>query len=120
MKLPSAEHPITISKLSQRLVVKFNGVIVAQSDNVLKLEEASYPAVLYVPRSDIQQHYFLPSDHSSYCPYKGQASYLSLTATGETSENAVWSYEEPYPAMAEIQGHVAFYTDRVTFELDPV
>jgi len=117
MKQPSAEHPITISKLAKRCVVKYQGVVVAQSEGVLQLQEANYPAVLYVPRTDIVAEHFLRTAHSTYCPYKGPASYFSLVAQGQTAENAVWSYEEPYPAMAEIKDHVAFYANRVTFEL---
>lgn len=117
MKLPSAEHPITISHLPTRLVVKFKGAVVAQTDNALKLEEAKYPAVYYVPRADIVQAHFVRTEHSTYCPYKGPASYFSLVAGDETAENSVWSYEEPYPAMAQIKEHVAFYADKVSFEL---
>ena len=118
MKAPSAEHPITINKLPTRLVVKFKDVVVAQTDNALKLEEAKYPAVFYVPRSDIDLAYFQRSEHSTYCPYKGPASYFNLVIAGETAENVVWSYEDPYPAMVEIKDHVAFYADRVTFEIN--
>jgi uncharacterized protein (DUF427 family) len=117
MKLPNAEHPISISKVSTRLTVKFEGVTVAQFDNALQLEEASYPAVFYMPPTDIVQPHFLRNDHSTYCPYKGHASYFDLVVAGKTSQNAVWSYEAPYPAMADITGHVAFYADKVTFEL---
>jgi uncharacterized protein (DUF427 family) len=120
MKLPSAEHPISISPLNTRLIIKFKDVVVAQSDTALTLEEAKYPAVFYVPRSDIYPEHFLRTEHSTYCPYKGAASYFSLLALGETSENAVWSYEDPYPAMAQIKDHVAFYADRVTVELESV
>lgn len=120
MKVPNAEHPITISQLPERLVVRFKGVIVAQTDNALKLQEAKYPAVYYVPRADIETAYFQRSAHTTYCPYKGPASYFNLVVAGERADNAVWSYETPYPAMAEIKDHVAFYVDQVTFELEAV
>jgi uncharacterized protein (DUF427 family) len=120
MKPPSAGHPIAISKLSTRLVVRFKGVIVAQSDNALKLDQTGYPAVFYVPRSEIYGLHFRRTDHSTYCPYKGRASFFSLVAFDQTNENAVWTYEDPHPALVEIKNHVAFYADKVTFELDPL
>jgi uncharacterized protein (DUF427 family) len=113
MKLPGPDHPITIAPHPKRLTVRFNGVVIAESQNALELREADYPAVAYIPRSDVSMERLLASDHSSHCPYKGDASYFSLAADGAHAENAVWSYQDPYPAMAEIKDHVAFYSDRV-------
>ena len=115
MKLPSAEHPLTLSPVAGQLVVAFHGVVVARTDHGLALQEAAYKPVYYIPRTDIVAEHFQPTAHSTYCPYKGPASYFSLVAGGQVSENAVWSYEDPYPAMADIKAHVAFYPDQVTF-----
>lgn len=117
MKLPSAQHPITLETLPQRLTVKYKGCVIAQSDETLVLTEANYPPVFYVPRAHIMPKYFSRTDHTSHCPYKGDASYFTLSADGETAENVAWSYETPFPALAEIAEHVAFYPDRVSFEV---
>ena len=113
MKLPGPDHPITITPNPRRVRVSFGGRVVAETSRALTLKEASYPAVQYVPREDADMSLFARTDHATQCPYKGQASYYSLTVDGRTAENAVWSYEEPYPAMAEIKGYLAFYPNRV-------
>jgi uncharacterized protein (DUF427 family) len=69
--------------------------------------------VQYIPREDAQMSYFEPTAHKSYCPYKGDASYFSLKSGDKAVENAVWSYVDPYPAVKDIAGHLAFYPDRV-------
>lgn len=120
MKSPSTAHPITVQTLGKPLTVTFKGEVVAQSANALVLHEASYAAVYYVPREDIVAAHYLRTERTTHCPYKGDASYFSLTVHGETDENAVWSYETPYPAVAEIAGHVAFYPDRVSFLVEGV
>ncbi|WPO97643.1 DUF427 domain-containing protein [Pseudomonas sp. HR96] len=117
MKLPSDQHPITLQTLPQRLTVRFKGTVIAQSDETLVVQEANYPPVYYVPRAHINAKYFSRTPHTSHCPYKGDASYYSLVVDGETAENAAWSYEAPYPALAEISEHVAFYPDKVAFEV---
>ncbi len=113
MKLPDADHPITVTPTRGRVLVKFGGRVVADSTRALTLQEASYPLVQYIPREDVQMRYFEPTTHKTHCPYKGDASYFSLKADGRSAENAAWSYVEPYPAMTQIAGHLAFYPDRV-------
>lgn len=113
MKQPGPDHPITITPNPKRVRVLVGGTIVAETTAALILKEASYPAVQYIPRQDVQQDLLEPSDRTSHCPYKGDARYFTVTAGGLTKRDAAWSYETPYPAMAEIAGHVAFYPDRV-------
>ncbi len=113
MKIPGPDHPITITANPRRIRVSFGGRVVAETTRALTLKEASYPAVQYVPREDAEMSLFARTDHGTHCPYKGDASYYSLKVDGRTAENAVWSYEEPYPAMAEIKGYLAFYPNRV-------
>ena len=110
---PGPDHPITVTPSPDRVVVKVAGKVVADTTRALRLQEASYPAVMYIPRADVDMALLQRTDHASYCPYKGDASYFSIPAGGDRSVNAVWSYEHPYPAVAEIQEHVAFYPDRV-------
>jgi len=113
MKQPGPEHPITITLNPRRVRVELDGQVIADSAHALTLQESTYPAVQYIPRADIRMDHFAKTDHHTVCPYKGQASYYSLTHDGQVLENLAWSYEEPYPAMAEIAGHLAFYANRV-------
>lgn len=113
MKLPGPDHPITIASNGKRVRVTFAGQVIADTTHALTLKEASYKPVFYVPRTDANMSLLKTSAHRTHCPYKGDASYFTIHAGGRNSENAVWSYEQPFPAMAEIKGHLAFYPDRV-------
>jgi uncharacterized protein (DUF427 family) len=113
IKIPDPDHPISIERNSACVVVSVAGHVVADTRNALTLREADYPAVQYIPREDVDFSRLERTDHSSYCPYKGDCSYYSIPAGGKKSVNAVWSYEDPFPAVAQIKGHVAFYPDRV-------
>jgi uncharacterized protein (DUF427 family) len=113
MKLPGADHPITVELSHSRVVVSVAKIEIVNSTAALILREASYPPVLYIPRKDADMSRLERSDHATYCPYKGDCSYYSIPLGGPASVNAVWTYERPYAAVAEIQGHLAFYPDRV-------
>jgi uncharacterized protein (DUF427 family) len=113
IKLPGPHHPISIERNPARVVVSVAGRVVADSRNALTLREAEYPPVEYIPRKDVDFSQLERTDHSTYCPYKGDCSYYSIPARGKKSVNAVWSYEDPFPAVAQIKGHVAFYPDRI-------
>lgn len=118
MKLPGPDHPIAIAPAKGRVVVRFHGAIVADTHNALEMKEASYPPVLYIPRADAKLDHYARTEHHTECPYKGTASYFSLVAGDRRAENAVWTYETPHPAMAEIKEHVSFYPNQVTIERD--
>ncbi len=120
MKIPGPDHPITLTPFQGRVTVLFNDVVVAQTDKAVKLEEANYPAVFYIPRSAIRAEHYARTEHQTYCPYKGDAHYFDLSADGKTAENAVWTYENAYPAVAGIKEYVAFYADKVTFDIEGV
>ena len=113
MKLPGPHHPITITPNSKRVRVSFAGKIIADSTRALTLKEASYAPVQYIPRADADMSLLALTTHTTHCPYKGDASHFSIKGTDRTAENAVWSYETPYPAMAEIKEYLAFYPNRV-------
>jgi uncharacterized protein (DUF427 family) len=110
---PGPGHPITIEPNPDRVVVTVAGKIVADTRRALTLREADYEPVAYIPLEDVDRSLLESTDHSSYCPFKGDANYYSVPAGGERSANAVWEYRSPYPAVDEIAGHVAFYADRV-------
>ena len=113
IKIPGPDHPISIQPNPDRVVVSVAGRVVADTGNALTLREADYPAVQYIPREDVDFSQLERTDHTTYCPYKGDCNYYSIPAGGKKSVNAVWTYEDPYPAVAQIKGHVAFYPDRV-------
>jgi uncharacterized protein (DUF427 family) len=110
VKIPGPDHPITVTPGDAHVIVRAGGKTLADTRRALALQEASYPLVYYIPREDADMALLERTDHASYCPYKGEASYYSVR--GGTA-NAVWSYEAPYDAVAEISGHLAFYPDRV-------
>jgi uncharacterized protein (DUF427 family) len=113
VKLPGPEHPITITPNANRVPVMLNGRVVADTTRALTLKEASYKPVLYIPRQDADMSLLQRTDHTTHCPYKGDASYYSIRVGDRLSENAAWSYEQPYPAMSQITGYLAFYPHRV-------
>lgn len=116
MKIPGPEHPITVTLNPKRIRVSIGGEVIAETSQALTLQEASYPAVQYIPREDADAAKLKRTSHASYCPYKGDASYFSIVANGKTLENAIWTYEKPYDAVKGIAGHLAFYPDKVTIE----
>ena len=116
MKIPGPDHPITIAPNPKRVRVCAGGVVIADTTQALTLKEASYPAVHYIPREDANMNLLSRTERTTHCPYKGDASYFNVTAGGKALENSVWTYETPFPAMAEITGHLAFYPDKVTIE----
>jgi uncharacterized protein (DUF427 family) len=113
VKHPAPDHPISIERNPTRVIVSVAGRVVADSTNAVTLREAAYPPVQYIPREDVDFSQFERTDHLTYCPYKGDCNYYSVPAGGKKSVNAVWSYEDPFPAVEEIRGHVAFYPERV-------
>jgi uncharacterized protein (DUF427 family) len=113
MKIPGPDHPISIEASPFHVVVTVGGKIIADTHNALTLREAAYSAVQYIPRRDVDLAGLVRTEHTSFCPYKGHASYYSIPAGGDRSVNAVWTYETPFEAMAQIKDYVAFYPDRV-------
>jgi uncharacterized protein (DUF427 family) len=113
IKVHGPDHPITMERNPSRVVVTLAGRIVADTRDALTLREASYPAVQYVPRKDVDMSLLTRTDHVTYCPYKGDCAYFSIPLGGERSTNAVWTYETPYASVAAIKDHLAFYPDRV-------
>jgi uncharacterized protein (DUF427 family) len=118
-KIPGPDHPITIEKAGVRVLARVGTHVVADTTRALTLREADYPAVQYIPLDDVDQTLLTPSDTQTYCPYKGDASYYSITLPEGGLPDAVWTYREPDDAVAPIANHVAFYTDRVEIVTDP-
>ncbi len=112
-RVPGPDHPISIEPNPAHVVVRVAGKVIVNTRNALILQEASYPPVLYLPRSDADLSLLQRTDHATYCPYKGDCSYYSIPLGGAKSINAVWTYEEPYVAVEAIKGYLAFYRDRI-------
>jgi uncharacterized protein (DUF427 family) len=119
IKIPDATHPITIRPTGSRVTVRVGGVTVAETDRALSLAESTYPVAQYIPLEDVDKSLLDRSTTQSYCPYKGDASYYSVkTPDGTVETDIIWSYEHPYPSVAEIGGHVAFYPNRAEITVD--
>lgn len=116
---PGPEHPITVAPNHGRVRVRVGGEVVADTRAALRLDESGYPPVYYVPRKDVIEVVLTSTETRTYCPFKGEAAYYSVTpTTGEAVDDAVWSYEQPYPAVAAIAGHVAFYPGKADIEVE--
>jgi uncharacterized protein (DUF427 family) len=111
--LPGPDHPITVTPNPAHVVVTVAGKVVADTNRALTLRESTYPAVQYIPIEDVDKSLLERTDTATYCPYKGDASYYSILVGGDRSVDAIWVYETPYDAVAEIKDHVAFYPDRI-------
>src|SRR6201990_13711 len=109
---PTASHPITVEPTGKHVSVRVNGELVADTNEPLPLQESTYPPVQYIPRRDVVQDRLTRSDTETYCPYKGDASYYNVVTEEGTVDDAIWTYEKPYPALGQIAGHVAFYPDK--------
>jgi uncharacterized protein (DUF427 family) len=118
MKIPGPDHPITVEPSTSHVTVRSGERVVAETRTALVLREAKYPPVYYVPLADVDPKVLRPSSTTSYCPFKGDASYYSVVVGDETVSDAIWTYEKPYDAVAEIEGHVAFYADRVQISVE--
>ena len=117
MKIPGPDHPITISPAEKHIRVMAGDIVIADTTQALSLKEASYPAVLYIPRGDADAKLIEKTSRTTHCPYKGDASYYSIHAGDTVLDNAIWTYETPFPAMEGIKDYLAFYPDKVTIEV---
>ena len=113
IKIPGPDHPITVSPAEGKVRVTITGKIVVESTRALRLEEKGYPPVYYLPRNDADMSLLVGTTHYTYCPYKGDCMYYSIPIGGAKSEYAVWTYEKPHEAVAEIKEHLAFDLTRV-------
>lgn len=113
MSAPGHAHAITIEKNPNRIKVTFNGTVVADTEQALVLKEGPLPPVNYIPREDVQMSYLQQSNHSTHCPFKGDASYFTLSVNDKIADNAVWTYESPIETVAQIKDYVVFYPEKM-------
>ena len=116
---PGPDHPITIEPNPNRVVVTCDGTVVADTRSALVLREAGYRPVQYIPPADVRLSRLERTDHETYCPFKGDASYFTVRGGHGAAENAAWSYEAPFAAVSEIKGYLAFYPDHVDIREEP-
>jgi uncharacterized protein (DUF427 family) len=116
MTAPDPNHPITCSREAGRVEVLFEGHEIADSADVLLLQEADYAPVRYFPRSDVAMAFLQKTPKVTHCPYKGDATYYTIVRDRRIIENAVWSYETPLPGVSQIAGRLAFYPEHVEFK----
>lgn len=116
---PTAEYPITVAPTGRHVTVRIGGEVIADTDAALTLQESTRPAVHYIPMADVKSDLLTRTATTSYCPFKGDAAYYTVTtAAGQTVADAIWTYEEPFDAVAAIAGHVAFYPDKADISVD--
>ncbi|MGB3893989.1 MAG: DUF427 domain-containing protein [Mycolicibacter sinensis] len=116
---PTAEYPITVAPTGRHVTVRIGGEVIADTDAALTLQESTRPAVHYIPMVDVRSDLLTRTATTSYCPFKGDAAYYTVTtAAGQTVADAIWTYEQPFDAVAAIAGHVAFYPDKADISVD--
>ena len=107
------EHRVDLHPDTKHVKVMFGGKIIADSTSALRVEETGHGPVYYIPEKDMALALMKKTDHTTYCPFKGTASYWTIEAGDKSAENAIWGYETPYDETARLAGHYAFYTNRV-------
>ncbi len=110
---------ITIESYVGTVVVRAGDTVIASSTKAKVLTEPPYPAAFYIPFADIDFEKLRSTEHSTHCPYKGDASYWSVLPAGEAGINAMWAYRQPFDEMTEIRDHGAFYASKVSIETKP-
>ena len=107
------DHVVAFRPAGKRVTVRLGGEVIAESDRAVLCEETGHGAVYYIPMADTRANLFRPTATRSYCPFKGEASYWSVSAGGADARDAAWSYDLPYDEAEPIRGHLAFYPNRV-------
>ncbi|MDQ3714624.1 MAG: DUF427 domain-containing protein [Actinomycetota bacterium] len=116
-------RPPSVERASRHIVITFGGKIVADTTRPWRICETSHPPVYYLPRDDIATGVLVPGQGSSYCEFKGSATYWALAVGDRVEPEVGWSYENPSTGYADMAGAVAFYPGRVdlaTLDGEPV
>lgn len=106
-------RPPRLENSTKHIQIFFNGVVLADSDRAKRVLETSHPPTYYIPPEDIRQEYLVLTARTSFCEWKGQASYYTVQVGDRTAENAAWFYISPTPDFADLKDHVAFYPSRM-------
>jgi uncharacterized protein (DUF427 family) len=111
-------HRVDVLESSRHVKVTVNGEVVAETQRPKVLFETGLPPRYYVPPEDVREGALRPSEKTTLCPYKGEASYKSVEAGGELVEDLVWYYPEPIPGVEKIRDHLCFFNEKVDLEVD--
>jgi uncharacterized protein (DUF427 family) len=110
------DYRVDLEPHPRRVRVKLGGETIAESDRALRVLETKHDPAIYFPREDVRMDLLERTEHQTFCPFKGDASYWTVRAGGRAEENAVWSYESPFDQVAGLKDYVSFYTDRLCVE----
>ncbi len=113
------DYRVNLEANPEHIRVKLAGEVLADSRRTLIVRETKHEPVVYFPREDVRFERLERTDHESFCPFKGEACYWTIRVAGRVEENAVWSYETPFDEVSGLAGCVAFYPDRVEWEISP-
>jgi adenylate cyclase len=109
----AGEYELRYLPSPKRVRVEFNGTWIADTTRAIVLHETRQPPAHYIPKEDVRMDLLRPTAFHTHCPFKGDASYWTLQVGDARSENAAWSYEEPYRGAEAIKGHLSFYRSRI-------
>jgi uncharacterized protein (DUF427 family) len=118
MAVMSAGHTVTITPTDVHVEVRVGDELLAATDRALRLDETGLPPRYYLPKDDIRMDRLQPTTLHTTCPFKGEASYWSVTVDGATHDDVVWAYETPIESAAAIAGYLSFYPDRAAVTVD--
>lgn len=110
------DYRVDLEPGAGRVRVRLGGELIADSDRTLVVRETKHAPVIYFPRDDVRWEHLEPTQHRTFCPFKGEASYWSARAGHRVEENVAWSYEDPFDEVSGLKDHVSFYPDRVEWE----
>lgn len=103
------DHTVNEESLDDELRVEVDGVVVAESRDVIRVEEDDHPPRFYFPRSDVHMDALDPSGKDTECPFKGTGRYFDVKANGNVVANAAWSYEDAYEEHRDLENRIAFH-----------
>lgn len=107
------DYRVDLAASAERVRVRFNGKVVADSQRALIVRETTHDPVVYFPREDVRFDAMERTDHQTFCPFKGEAAYWSLRVADRVETNAVWTYEDPFDEVVGLKDYVSFHPDRV-------
>lgn len=106
-------RPPRVEDTSDHIQVVFNNVTIADTRRAKRVLETSHPPAYYIPHEDIKMEYLLPSSWTTFCEFKGQASYYTISVNGKSVQNGAWYYQHPGEGYESIANYVAFYPGRM-------